>query len=234
MNSIVPITMDLSPFEVLVAAVYTPFADPPGCPATTGGYKGCQRVTITLGPKQEFLQTGSDSSASYPHALANAKTSYPARTLVSGHVLNANFGGPDDPSNMTILTSSANSSQRLFDNNVGYARSTLYNIYRDIASCDPINPAFFTAIGYGIAVEIQVTGAAWTLGYPGNCISSQLTLSANVVGEAALLATFATPTDIATNFRQPRQIVFSSIHHTITSVRTYVATAMTGTPIANT
>jgi hypothetical protein len=153
--------IDLEQFEVIRAFHPTPFADPAGAPAG-GGYKGCQKIEITLGPKQQFGEMGTNASATYPKALDDVKANYHGMTFYSGHMLNADFGGEDSADNMTILTSGANTNQKAFDSNVKNARNTLYGIYQDLVSFNPKNGVgYFTAMGLGIQVTIEMTGNPW-------------------------------------------------------------------------
>jgi hypothetical protein len=226
----VPVPVNLAAYEILVPAAYVSFADPADCPAATGDYMGCHQVTVTLGPKQQFGQTGTNATATFPYALADASLAYAGQYVFkSGHVLNADFGGPNAANNMTILTSSANTQQTKFDNNIKNARNALYNVYKAVASCGPTSATFFSAIGYGIAIDIQMGGGTWGPAYPDDCISNQMDLNAVVVNEAAFIAAAQNPN----NFASPRPSVLVSIPRLCGIVQNYVAIAMTRNQIIN-
>ncbi len=225
-----PVPVNLAPYEIIVAVAYTMFADPGDAPGGQGDYMGCQQMTITIGPKQQFGDAGTNASSTHPRALAAARAAHVNRTFKSGHVLNADFGGPDAARNMTILTSSANTRQTKFDSNVKRARNALYNVYKAIGSCGPNDPAFFDTIGYGISVDIQMGGGTWGAAYPDNCISRQMDLVATVVNDGPIRAAALIPA----NFSSPRPSVLNSIDHLCDVVQDYVDIAMTRTQIDNT
>lgn len=233
-NLFLPVAKDLSPYEIIVGAKYDLFDDPADAPAGVGkhGYKGCQRATITLGPKQQLGQVGTNSSGIYPLAKADAEATYTDQTFVSGHVVNADFGGPDAASNMTILTSSANGQQKLFDNHVKNARNALYAVYKDLASLGPIDPNFFDNLKYGIKLDIRVgvAGGVWDANYPGNCISNSITLTATVENEVNVQNAIANANTVFTN---PRQIVLKGLPNRLTAVFNEIVTANSGSPIDN-
>jgi hypothetical protein len=230
-KTFVPVAQDLTPFAVLTAADYTVFNDPADAP-TGGGYRGCAQVTITLGPLQDFSNSGTNSSGAFPLAKADAQVTYYQQTFISGHVLNADFGGPDAPKNMTILTSSANSQQKTFDSNVKKARNTIYSIYMDLAALGPKSTNFLAALGYGIELDLQVgqTGGRWHHKYPGNCISNRIDLDAQIVGEVKVLTAIGNPN---TYFSSPRPSILIGIQGKLTTVQNYIATAMTGSRLDN-
>jgi hypothetical protein len=229
------VAKDLSPYEIIEDADYTLFDDPNDAPSGggKGGYKGCQQVTMILGPKQQFGQTGTNSSGAYPLAIGDAENDYPNQTFVSGHVLNADFGGPDAAKNMTILTSSANGQQKTFDTNVKNARNALYNVYMDLASLDPIDDDFLEDIEYGIALDIQVDDAhgEWDANYPGNCISNWMDLDATVVNELRVTNAIAAPATYFNNHH--RQTILNSLPNKLAAVRNLVAAANAGSPVDN-
>jgi hypothetical protein len=230
-KTFVPVAQDLTPFAVLTAAHYTLFQDPADAPKG-GGYAGCAQVTITLGPLQDFSNSGTNSSGAFPRAKAKAETKYYRQTFVSGHVLNADFGGPDASKNMTILTSSANSQQKTFDSNVKKARNIIYSVYMDLAALGPKNTNFLAGLGYGIKLDLQVgsAGGEWSNKYPGNCISNQIDLDAQIVGEGKVLTAIAAPN---TYFSSPRPSILSGIQGKLTMVQTFITTAMTRSRLDN-
>jgi len=79
-------------------------------------YRGCKTSTSVLRPHHSITGSGlkSDAKSDVPTALADlqkpANKTLFADTFVSGHVMNAAFGGlGSNPGNQTILTSGANS-----------------------------------------------------------------------------------------------------------------------------
>lgn len=76
-------------------------------------YRGCKRSSSTLRPHHSVTGSGlgTDADAGVPAALADLqKDNFFADGFVSGHVMNADFGGVgSNPGNQTILTDMANS-----------------------------------------------------------------------------------------------------------------------------
>lgn len=223
--------IDLSAYEFLQEAKYTLFKDPGGGCPTSGGFRGCKKMTITLGPKKQFGEPGTNSTGSHPKAITKACSSYPEQDFKSGHVLNADFGGPDSNDNMTILTASANSAQRKFDSNLKKARNALYDVYSNFAKCAPKEESFFTDLDYGIEVVIVIgaTGGVWDKKYPGNCISNEITLTATIINEAN--ARNAANDD--DNFKNVIPSRLKDTPRLLKVVSDLVDTANTGSPLDN-
>ena len=219
---------DLSPYAMIKDPVYELFDDPDDAP-TSGGYRGCKKVTATLGPKQQFGQAGSDATGSYPKALAKASSTYKDQTFISGHVLNADFGGPNLPRNTTILTSSANGQQKTFDSNIKAARNALHLVYSTLAQCGPKASTFFTNLGYGIKIVITLDDDAWADDYPGNCISTEMRLTATVVNEAKVTAAAAD----TSKFNNAVPSKLNGIAGQLQNVQNLVDTANTGNVVDN-
>jgi hypothetical protein len=76
-------------------------------------YRGCKDSSSVLRPHHTITGSGlgTDAKPNVPKALADLqKANFFDDTFVSGHVMNADFGGVGtDPGNQTILTSGANS-----------------------------------------------------------------------------------------------------------------------------
>jgi hypothetical protein len=79
-------------------------------------YRGCQSSSSVLRPHHTVTGSGlgTDAKPNVPQALADLqKDRFFKDTFVSGHVMNADFGGPGhDPKNQTILTSAANTAHK--------------------------------------------------------------------------------------------------------------------------
>ena len=82
----------------------------------TDDYRGCKDSSSVLRPHHSITASGlgSDANPGVPDALADLqKDKFFKDTFVSGHVMNADFGGVGvDPGNQTILTSAANSAHK--------------------------------------------------------------------------------------------------------------------------
>jgi hypothetical protein len=83
--------------------------------------RGCQTAKVWLHPHGDSYSVelgGSDAQSNIPDAIVDIKGLFPSESFISGHVINAEFGGKGtDPGNQTILTSGANS-QHHFDESV--------------------------------------------------------------------------------------------------------------------
>jgi hypothetical protein len=82
----------------------------------TADYRGCKNSSSVLRPHHSITGSGlgTDANSRVPEALADLQgDKFFGDTFVSGHVMNADFGGVgDDPGNQTILTSAANSAHK--------------------------------------------------------------------------------------------------------------------------
>jgi hypothetical protein len=225
-----PVATVLAPLAIITAAAHISFADPGDCPDNSGEHMGCQQMTITLGPKQQFGQAGTNSSNTYPRALAAVRIRYPLQTFKSGHVLNADFGGADEARNMTVLTSSANTQQTLFDTALKNAQNALYNVYAALASCNPTNPGLLGGLAYGISVTITMGGGTRGPSYPDNCVSNQMALQAVIQNEANILAAAAN----LANFANPKPGTLNGVRGLCAQVRGFVTKANTRNLVDNT
>ncbi len=136
---------------ILEEAAYVLFPQPVG--ASTAGARGCKSARVVLGPLVGWPepQPGTDAMAIYPDAITDVRKDLDDSKYhwKSGHVINADFGGSGiGNTNMTCLTSSANTQQTAFDNNVKKARSALHKVYSTIREAGG-QQDFFTALGYG-------------------------------------------------------------------------------------
>lgn len=84
--------------------------------AFTAVYRGCESSSSVLRPHHSITGSGmgTDANSRVPKALADLQDDkFFKDTFVSGHVMNADFGGlGDDPGNQTILTSAANTAHK--------------------------------------------------------------------------------------------------------------------------
>lgn len=156
--------------------VYTPSPRP--------GAGGCLS-TVVLGPGGYVSKNSDADRSAIPAILAAEAAGYP-HTFKAGHLLNAEFGGSgDDPDNLTILTTAANSAQRSFDEAVKLAvQTTLTHAYTVINSMG----IDVSTLGYGIQVTITAQPTFWSnvVGNPGYLITDGLTCQAAIVGEPAI------------------------------------------------
>jgi hypothetical protein len=135
---------------------------------------GGQRSSVVLGPGQ-VLSKRSDADPRLPDAIDDARRAYPGAGLKAGHILNAMFYGDGQRSeNLTILTTSANTSNTTFDNRIKDAVNglkklceTLFNLNVDIGALKP-----------SIEITVTVGKEAWGTDYPDNCIFKKIHFSA--------------------------------------------------------
>ena len=169
--------------EYLSPPEYTLFDQPDG--ATSATARGCKTATVTLGPLAGFtdVNSGTDAEAVWPSAIEDVRAKIQGYTWISGHVINADFGGfGGSDENMTCLTSSANSQQKAFDSNVKHARTYLHQVYTALREAGKKSD-FFSGFGYGIELELEMSDATWGRKYPYNCVSNTMSLAATVVNE---------------------------------------------------
>jgi hypothetical protein len=147
---------------------------------------GGKHSSATLGPGCTS-GLGSDSKADKPGAMARARAAY-GIAFISGHLLNADFGGDGaDSANLTILTGAANSSHKAFDSPVLKAVGALANVYKDLYALG----MDVEDLSYGIKVTIDTLPGTWSDKFPGSCISNGLSCTAEVVNrpdEDAIIA----------------------------------------------
>lgn len=141
---------------------------------------GGVRVTATLGPAA-YRSMNSDADRQALPAIVDAEAAY-SQGFKAGHLLNAEFGGPgNDPGNLTILTNSANSANRTFDNRIKDAvTGPLEKAYRCINDMG-LDASLQT---YGIAMTIAIGNSFWSTNPAevGYLIADTVTWSAQVVG----------------------------------------------------
>lgn len=156
------------------------FLVPPNYEAANPSAAGGARATATLGPRSHFNQN-SNADSTLPRAKSDAGAHY-GINFISGHLLNEQFNGDGkDAKNLTILTASANSAMKSFDNRIVDAVRALRKVYEGLSELyEPIGD-----FAYGISVVIEPSGSsyAWSTEYPGNCISKFIWCHAKIVGE---------------------------------------------------
>lgn len=90
---------------------------------------GGQRSDAVLGP---YVERGSTANSDLPVAIKQARIDF-GHQFKSGHLLNQEFGGSGkDPTNLTILTHSANATHTGFDNPIKRARQGLWDYYNTL------------------------------------------------------------------------------------------------------
>lgn len=135
----------------------------------------------TLGPAGA-VSKDSDADRSKLPKIIDAEQDYD-ETFVAGHLLNAQFGGSGtDPTNLTILTQSANHSMCTFDNAIASAlREPLTHAYECVNSMG----LDVSTLGYGIQVTVTADDAFWSddQSQSGYLITTGVTSVAVIVAE---------------------------------------------------
>ncbi|HEU0048669.1 MAG TPA: hypothetical protein VFQ43_13820, partial [Nitrososphaera sp.] len=170
------------PFERVMQDL-GPHFDLPSYTSESGKRAGGKVSHVVLSPSQHLaVGMGSDANSQLPNAIATARQTYPQAYFKAGHLLNADLGGDGkDPSNLTILTATANSQMTAFDNPVKYALLGLYNLYKELHKDTTLDLSQFN---YGIKVEIRVSDEKWGTNYPDNCIAQRIRCFATMEGKA--------------------------------------------------
>lgn len=185
--------------------------------SSTRGAGGARSRAI-LGPNSLFGM-GSDANARLPHAIdaARDRHNYP---FIAGHLLNADFGGTGrDSCNLTILTPTANSAMKNFDNPVKAAVTQLRQVYEYLADLYlPID-----RLDYGIEVEISVSGPeyVWGRSHPDNCISQFIRCGAWLRGRSRVDDFY----DERDRHNRQTEAVWREVRVLMGSIRAYVARA---------
>jgi hypothetical protein len=157
------------------------YLDGPYYTAADDPAAGGTKSWAQLGPNA-LRSMNSDADASLPSAIVAARTHY-GIGFKAGHLLNAELGGNGkDPANLTILTPSANSAHRAFDNPIKSALAELFKAYIAMVKMG----IDVTELGYGIWVEVATTGEYWGTGFPDSCISTGLVCAVEVEDEPDL------------------------------------------------
>lgn len=149
---------------------------------TLGSKGGGTRAHAILGPLG-FWDRNSDANPRLPPAIDDARAAYPNETFIAGHLLNATFGGPGTQSkNITILTSSANSAMKSFDNPLKQAVMWLKSVYEKLSHL--YCPIDTLKLGIEITVSTSGEGYTWTDDRPGKYISQFIHCNARVKGSS--------------------------------------------------
>ncbi|MEU3465471.1 DUF4157 domain-containing protein [Streptomyces sp. NPDC006733] len=150
---------------------------------TLGSRGGGTSVHAVLGPLG-YDDVNSNSNARLPPAIDDARQAYPGVTFIAGHLLNECFGGSGQKSkNLTILTASANSAHKSYDNPVKNAVHWLYRVYDGLSRLYlPID-----TLRLGVETTVRVSAEshgkyAWSKDSPGKYISDHLYCNAQVRG----------------------------------------------------
>ncbi|GAB1640081.1 hypothetical protein [Krasilnikovia sp. MM14-A1259] len=165
------------PFEVTMASkIY--FVVPAYQAANPAAAGGCAS-TVTLGPGAANSTSGSATAGtSIPQALDDIRAAYPAKAFVAGHLINADLGGSGVvATNLTALTSAANSAHKNFDNQIKYALNALRQTYQYLFD----RGVDITPLTFGIHVSVETSGDYWGDDYPDSCITTQLNCEADLV-----------------------------------------------------
>jgi len=175
-----PAEQALRGLDILAGPICEPFPDPDDAPMAKA--RGCKRAEVTIGPRAGVpADMGTDAEGILPRVLGDAKVLY-GNNFKSGHAVNADFGGSGvDYKNLTCLTNSANGQQNAFDGPIRRARGVLQHAYEAINHGKPQAADFLKNLGYGIKIVITMSDETWGDDYPDNCISTEMTCSAEVV-----------------------------------------------------
>jgi len=130
--------------------------------------RGCQTATIWIHPHIDWKDVelgGSKTLSNVPQALTAIGTVFPGERFISGHMINADFGGDHtNPGNQTVLTHAANS-QHDFDDAVKAAAKKMavavYEMYR--ASNSPDAETYLDGLydDWVIKVDVTVDDESW-------------------------------------------------------------------------
>jgi len=171
--------------------VRTPFADK---------RRGCKRAEVKIHPHEDVKNEmgGTDADPKIPAALPVAGPIFPGEIFISGHVINAEFGGlGNDPGNQTILTSGANS-QHHFDEHVKAAWWQMTKAWEELSrfAIDSTGDTYMTDLQKNWAIHVVgvVDDSSWydkyisdpllktdatvTKKYPLDCISTKVVFTA--------------------------------------------------------
>ncbi|MFI9106577.1 DUF4157 domain-containing protein [Streptomyces fildesensis] len=148
-----------------------------------GSRGGGTSVHAVLGPLG-FDDVKSKSDARLPPAIDDAREAYPGVSFKAGHLLNECFGGPGKKSkNLTILTASANSAHRAYDEPLKTAVHWLYRVYDGLSHLYLPIDTLRLGVETTISVSAESHGKyAWSKDSPGKYISEFLYCKAKVRG----------------------------------------------------
>lgn len=162
---------------IRVSSIASHFAGP-SYQAEAVAFAGGKKSTATLGPNA-LSGMGSDSVSNRPGGIASARRAYPSLMFISGHLLNAEFGGDgNDSTNVTILTSGANGRHKGFDNPIKRAVENLYAFYSTLS----LAYVDIKKVRFGIEVSIGTSDGKWGDSTPGSYICNELHCSARLTG----------------------------------------------------
>jgi len=130
--------------------------------------RGCKRASIWLHPHIEWKDVelgGSKTLSNVPGALVDIGSFFPGERFISGHMINADFGGDHtNPGNQSILTHAANS-QHDFDDSVKAAAkkmgAAMYEMYRASLADDADDFLAKVYDTWVIKVEATVGAESW-------------------------------------------------------------------------
>jgi hypothetical protein len=145
---------------------------------------GALKMEVVLGPNA-CNPRANDAASNLPKAIAAARTKYPKCKFKAGHVLNCDLGGDGkNAKNLTILSSSGNTSMTLPDNALKRAANALKKVYEAIYGSDvAIDGEELKTIKYGIELKITVSTATWGDEEPDCYICNELKYSVHEWGD---------------------------------------------------
>jgi len=178
--------------------------------------RGCMRAEVKIHPHEDVKNEmgGTDADPNVPAALPVAKPLFPGEVFISGHIINAEFGGEgNDPGNQTILTSGANS-QHHFDEHVKAAWYQMTKAWEELSrfAVNSTGNAYMTKLQKDWAIHVVgvVDNESWydkymtdpvlkldptvKAKYPLDCISTKVVMTATELNPPS-------EADIATNLK---------------------------------
>jgi ribosomal protein L12E/L44/L45/RPP1/RPP2 len=149
------------PFERAIAPVAKVLDGPTYKRSPVWGAGGCESYA-RIGPIE--LVGGSDSKSSLPANITRLRLRAPECNFVSGHLLNAMFGGAgDDSRNVTVLSHTGNMKCKKFDERIKEALFHLRRAYRAMWE----GGIELGAQDLSIRVDVYVdTDSAWSVEFP--------------------------------------------------------------------
>ena len=157
--------------------------------------RGCKTAEVKLHPHKDVYTEmgGTDALPNVPQALVDIKTLFPGEKFISGHVLNAEFGGDgSNHANQTVLTSGANS-QHHFDEHVKSAWIYMTRAWEEMYrfAQDATAKTYMEDLQKDWAIHIEATvddnswypalKAAVTNSYPLDCVTTRVEFTATEV-----------------------------------------------------
>lgn len=139
---------------------------------------GGQASRVVLGPSNTS-GLGSNSQSDKPPAILTARANLPAENnFISGHLVNADFGGAGESCNVVVLTTKANGDHKnYFESKVRILQYKLYKYYKAIADIGWCLQGSSDSNAWPLCLDVAV----WVAGYydhddnnPKNAVCEQI------------------------------------------------------------